>query len=92
MSTSSDRPIGLLCDTHMIPILLFLSESGPVSKTKVYDTVGRSANMPSKLDALEKAGLISIENVGYKGVVSLTDIGESVVRELGDIDSLMSGQ
>ena len=76
----------------MIPILLFLSESGPVSKTRVYDAVGRNANMPSKLDALEKAGLIEIEDLGFKGVVSLTDIGARVAQELGDIDALMSTQ
>ncbi|QHK17693.1 hypothetical protein JS82_06055 [Methanomassiliicoccaceae archaeon DOK] len=87
-----DRPIGLLCDTHMIPILLFLSESGPVTKTRVYSAVGRNANMPSKLDALERAGLISIENFGITSMVSLTDIGANVARDLGDIDDLMSTQ
>ena len=87
-----DRPIGLLCDTHMIPILLFLSESEPVTKTRVYSAVGRNANMPSKLDALERAGLISIENFGITSMVSLTDIGANVARDLGDIDDLMSTQ
>ena len=92
MRVAYDRPIGLLCDTHMIPILLFLSESGPVTKTKVYGAVGRNANMPSKLDALERAGLISIEDFGITSMVSLTDIGVKVAQDLGDIDALMSTQ
>ena len=84
--------MSVLCDTHTIPILMFLSEHGPCVKSDIYRTVGRNANMPRKLETLESVGLISIEDLGNRGVVSLTDLGERVARELGDIDDLMSGQ
>ena len=84
--------MSVLCDIHAIPILMFLSEHGPCVKSDIYRTVGRNANMPRKLETLEGAGLIAIEDLGFKGVVSLTDLGKKVARELGDIDDLMSGQ
>ena len=89
-----DRPIGVLCDTHAIPVLMFLAEHGPSTKTGIYGAVGRSAGMPAKLDRLRDAGLLTLESApgSISTVVGLTDLGESVASALGEIDSLMSDQ
>ena len=88
-----DRPIGVLCDTHAIPVLMFLAEHGPSTKTGVYWAVGRSAGMPAKLDRLRDAGLLTLESApgSVSTVVGLTELGESVASALERIDSLMAG-
>ena len=83
--------ISVLCDTHAIPILMHLSDNGPCSRTEIYRTVGRNANMPKKLIMLEDAGLIRMDVVGNAGLLSLTDTGRKVARKLRDIESLLSG-
>ena len=44
-----DSPIRALCDAHAIPVILYLDENGPRTKTEIYSAVGRNANMPDKL-------------------------------------------
>ena len=40
-----DGPLSVLCDTHAIPILLYVGEHGRCIKTDIYREVGRPANM-----------------------------------------------
>ena len=88
--TSREHPIDVLCDLHMIPMLMFLRENGPSTKTQIYSAVGRSAYMPSKIDRLREAGLVTVEVVGISEVVGLTDLGRSVADLLTEIDSMMT--
>lgn len=87
-----EHPIQMLADTHIIPMLMFLSKNGPSAKTEVYKAVGRSANMPAKIDRLRDAGLVTVEVVGISEIVGLTDIGGRIAGILADIDALMSSQ
>ena len=87
-----EHPIQVLCDTHTIPMLMFLRENGPSTKTKIYSAVGRSANMPTKIDRLREAGLVTVEVVGISEVVGLTDVGGRIAGILADVDALMSSQ
>lgn len=92
--TVCEGPLSVLCDTHAIPILLFVSERGPCSKTDIYNSVGRNANMPKKIDALANSGLVELESKGDGRTVKvlLTDMGGRVVELLHDIELAMSEQ
>ena len=90
--TREEHPIRVLCDAHVIPMLMFLRENGPSTKTAIYTAVGRSANMPSKIDRMREAGLVTIDEVGISNVVGLTDLGGSVADSLVGIDTEMSAQ
>lgn len=89
-----DGPISVLCDTHAIPILLYVGERGRCNKTDIYREVGRHANMPKKLESLADSGLIELEpkGDGRTTTVFLTDTGDRVVKLLRDIDSILSSQ
>lgn len=89
-----DGPLSVLCDTHAIPILLYVGERGRCIKTDIYREVGRHANMPKKLESLEDSGLIEMESAGdgRTTTVLLTDTGDRVVKILRDIDSILSSQ
>ena len=73
-----EHPIQVLCDTHTIPMLMFLRENGPSTKTQIYSAIGRSANMPAKIDRLSEAGLVTVEVVGISEIVGLTDVGAAL--------------
>ena len=90
--TCEEHPIRVLCDAHVIPMLMFLRKNGPSTKTAIYSAVGRSANMPSKIDRMRDAGLVTIDAVGISEVVGLTDLGRSVTDLLAGIDSMMASQ
>ena len=90
--TAEEHPIQVLCDPHIIPMLMFLRENGPARKTDIYRAVGRSANMPSKIDRMKSAGLVTVEVVGISEVVGLTDLGGSVAGRLAEIDAEMAAQ
>ena len=89
-----DGPLSVLCDTHAIPILLYIGEYGSCIKSDIYREVARHANMPKKIDALADSGLIELEpgKGGRTTTVLLTDMGGRVVKILRDIDSLLSSQ
>lgn len=90
--SGKEHPIQVLCDAHMIPMMMFLRENGPSTKTQIYSAVGRSANMPAKIDRLREAGLVTVKMVGISEIVGLTDIGSHIAGILADVDGLMSSQ
>ena len=87
-----EHPIQVLCDPHVIPMLMFLGQNGPSTKTVIYSAVGRSANMPSKIRRMEDAGLVTVDVVGISEVVALTDLGGSVADVLLRIEGMMAPQ
>lgn len=89
-----DGPLSVLCDTHAIPILLYVGERGRCIKSDIYREVGRHANMPKKLESLEDSGLIEMESAGdgRTTTVLLTDMGGRVVKILRDIEAVLSLQ
>lgn len=89
-----DGPLSLLCDTHAIPILLYVGEHGQCIKSDIYREVARHTNMPKKLETLADSGLIELEpkGDGRTTTVLLTDMGGRVVKILRDIESILSLQ
>lgn len=89
-----DGPLSVLCDTHVIPILLYLGEHGRCIKSDIYREVARHANMPKKIDVLVDSGLIELEpsEGGRTTTIILTDMGGRVVKILRDIESIQSSQ
>lgn len=89
-----DGPLSVLCDTHAIPILLYIGEHGRCIKSDIYREVARHANMPKKIDALADSGLIELEpsEGGRTTTVLLTDMGGRVVKLLRDIEAVLSSQ
>ena len=59
---------------------------------EIYSAVGRSANMPAKIDRLKEAELVTVEVVGISEIVGLTDVGGRIAGILADVDALMSSQ
>ena len=88
--SDGEHPIAVLCDTHVIPILMFLDGSGPSRKTDIYAAVGRNSNMPLKLQRMAEAGLVDISPMGNSEVVGLTELGSVVSAKLREIDGLMA--
>ena len=89
-----DGPLSVLCDTHAIPILLFIGERGQCIKSDIYREVARHANMPKKIEALVDSGLIELESSegGRTATVLLTDTGGLVVKLLRDIEAVLPSQ
>lgn len=87
-----EHPISVLCDAHVIPMLMFLDDNGPKCKTEIYAAVGRSASMPQKIDRMVSAGLAEVSTVGISEIVGLTGLGTSVAGRLLEIDKLMLGK
>lgn len=89
-----DGSLSVLCDTHAIPILIYVGERGRCIKSDIYREVARHANMPKKIEALADSGLIELEpsEGGRTTTVLLTDMGGCVVKILRDIDSILSSQ
>ena len=89
-----DGPLSVLCDTHAIPILLYIGEHGRCIKSDIYREVARHANMPKKIETLADSGRIELEpsEGGRTTTVLLTDMGGRVVKILRDIDSNLSSQ
>ena len=85
----TEHPIRVLCDAHVIPMLMFLDDNGPRCKTEIYAAVGRSASMPQKIDRMVSAGLAEVSTVGISDIVGLTELGGSVAGRLREIDRLM---
>ena len=88
--SEKEHPISVLCDAHVIPMLMFLDDNGPRCKTEIYAAVGRSASMPQKIDRMVSAGLAEVSPVGISEVVGLTGLGLEVADRLTDIDGLMA--
>ena len=82
----------VLCDRHVIPMLMFLGRNGPSRKTDIYRAVGRSPNLPIKIDRMRGAGLVTVDVIGISEVVGLTDLGHVVVGGLEQIETALAGQ
>ena len=87
-----DSPIRALCDAHAIPVILYLDENGPRTKTEIYSAVGRNANMPAKIQRMEAAGLLRMERrpEWRSTLVGLTETGARVARILREINGMMA--
>ena len=88
--SDGEHPIAVLCDTHVILILMFLDGSGPSRKTDIYAAVGRNSNMPLKLERMAEAGLVDISPMGNSEVVGLTELGSAVAGKLREIDAMLA--
>ena len=86
------RGLEVLCDRHVIPMLMFLGRNGPSRKTDIYRAVGRSPNLPIKIDRMRGAGLVTVDVIGISEVVGLTDLGNVVVGGLEQIETALAGQ
>lgn len=86
MSSGNQRFADVLSDRHIIPIILFLYESGPSRRIDIYQNVSRIATMPKKFDSLKDSGLVSEDD---RSNLYLTDAGRSVAKLLLCIDDVI---
>ena len=89
-----DGPLSVLCDQHVIPILLYVAGHERCTKSDVYRNIGHHSNMPKKLEILADSGLIELDSKGNgrTTLIILTDIGIRVVEMLHRIESMLSRQ
>ena len=80
--------IDVLGEKHVLDILLFLRENDTCIKSQLYDAISRGTRMPYKLDMMEEAGLITMEQPEMSKCcrIALTDLG----RRIGDFLALLS--
>ena len=80
--------IDVLGEKHVLDILLVLRENGTCIKSQLYDAISRGTWMPYKLDMMEEAGLIPLEQPEMSKCcrIALTDLG----RRIGDFLALLS--
>lgn len=84
--------MSVLCETHAIPILMYLSEHGPSVRTDIYCRGG--AQYQCAEEAHETGGRRPNPHGRYRQgqAGEPHGHGEDVAERPGDIDELMSGQ
>ena len=88
-----DKGLGVIEESQMTNILLYILENGGCRKSEIYKDLPRSSRYPEKLARLEEAGLIVQRGVvGRTVLLDLTEKGERVARLLAQVgDSLREG-
>lgn len=67
-------------DKHTIPILIYLYLEGRRNKSEIYQDVSKNPNMPSKLNELERMGLITQTTLKHKNNVTYIELTEEGKR------------
>lgn len=75
---------------HDIEIILFIARKGKCRKIDLYDIIGRNANMPKRLDAMEECGLI-VQTLDDKTTwISITESGREIAEGFMKIDEIIA--
>lgn len=79
-----DDGIRVLEEKHMLSMILFLHRNGPVIKTVLRQSISKSPRFIDKLNALEDAGIVVLEDVisNRSTLISLTEKGERVAEHV----------
>ena len=79
--------LSLLDRRHMLAILVFLKHNRPAIKSDIYANISRNVNMVTKLETLQKMGLIGMYNTFESNTtyIILTDKGERVANMVEDM-------
>lgn len=67
-------------DKHTISILIYLYLEGRRNKSEIYQDVSKNPNMPSKLNELERLGLITQTTLKHKNNVTYIELTEEGKR------------
>ena len=83
----SPDTLSLLDRRHMLAILVFLKHNRPAIKSDIYANISRNVNMVTKLETLQKMGLIGMYNTFESNTtyIILTDKGERVANMIEDM-------
>lgn len=73
-------PLRVLEGAHTMSILLFVYENPECLKTDVYKGVTRNQSLPKRLEGLEAAGLLVLEEGRSSTRIRLTEKGERVAE------------
>ena len=85
-----DRGLGVIEESQMTNILLYILENGGCRKSEIYRDLPRSSRYPEKLARLEEAGLIkgyrpifnySVMGLGIKAIILMKSKSNSRVAE-----------
>lgn len=88
-----EGPLDILCDRHVIPMLMYVYDSGGCLKSDLYGAVSRNSNIPKKLDRMASEGLITMDSGRNTAIgISLTPKGTEVASMLRSIEDVLSAQ
>ena len=92
MERSGSDNISILSERGMFNILVLISEIGPCRISRIYDNISRNPRIRTKVEILEKAGLITSDDIDGHATFSLTRKGESIVKYIFHIERLIGSR
>ncbi len=88
----SEFDTALFEEKHLISIMMFLFMNGPTRKIDIYSNVSNNPHIPTKLDKLEEAGLLTqVSDRNRRSIiVDLTDKGREVATFFMGVNRVLS--
>lgn len=74
---------------HSIEIIMFIARRGKCRKIDLYDVIGRNANMPKRLDTMEKSGFIVQRVDGKTTWITITESGRDIAEKFMRMDEII---
>lgn len=84
-------PLRVLEGAHTMSILLFVYENPGCLKTDIYKGVTRNQSLPKRLEELETAGLLVLEEGRSSTRIRLTEKGKRVAECISAMHNVMTG-
>ena len=82
--------IRILEERHMTEIIMYVRDHDGCKKCDLYKAVARNSRMPSKIEMLESAGILTQSDHSRSVTLHLTRKGREVADSLDSLDRFMS--
>ena len=80
----------LLESANSVDMLLYIHDHPYCMKSEIYQNVTRNAHTSLKIEMLIERGLVKKEASGKAAMLSLTEVGDSIVDLLLQADAILS--